>query len=205
MVQAPGVRVDVVDDDPDYAQAIARILRLNGYQATAFASAETFLSRPGPEATACLVLDLQMPGLGGAGLQAALARTDPLLPIVFVSGTGDVQSAVRAMRGGAVDFLSKPFEAAQLVDAVKRALAQGALERTAHEERAAARARLARLTPSEREVVEYVARGLLNKQIASELGKSEHTVKLHRGNAVEKLGVDSVAELVRLVDLARAS
>jgi FixJ family two-component response regulator len=196
-------RIDVVDDDAEYAQSIARVLRLQGHESQVFPSAEAFLARPAPEETACLVLDLQMPGLGGAGLQEALAQTDPLLPIVFVSGTSDVQSGVRAMRGGAVDFLTKPFEAKQLAEAVGRALAQGALERTVQQERAAARARLARLTPSELEVVEHVARGLLNKQIAGELGKSEHTIKLHRGNAVEKLGVGSVAELVRLVDLAR--
>lgn len=197
------LRIDVIDDDPQYRESIARLLRMERFEVETFAAAEELLERERTPA-ACVVVDLRLPGQSGLELQESLGERWPELPIVFVSGSEDVRSGVRAMRQGAVDFLAKPFDARELLESVSRAIAQGDRRRQEREEREAARARMARLTPCERQVVDHVARGLLNKQIAAEIGRSEHTVKLHRGNAVSKLGVGSVPELVRLIDLAES-
>ena len=191
-------RVYVVDDDPMVLAALERLLRVNGFDVDVFTSASAFLeqSMDGP---AVLLLDLRMPGLSGLDVQDTLSRSGRDLSIIFLSGESDVPSTARAMREGAVDFLVKPVDAAQLLEAVNRAQAR-AVER--QHQRAEARHThdlLARLTNREREVCELVTRGLLNKQIAFELGTSEKTVKVHRGRVMRKLEVDSVAALVQLV------
>ena len=198
-----GTRVCVVDDDSAFRRTLEGFLRAAGLEVESFRTPAEFLARPAGNPAACLVLDLQMPGMSGLEVQEALARADLSLPIVFVSGTADVRSSVRAMRSGAVDFLEKPFEGGQLLAAIERAVARAAQERTERASRDDARALLARLTPRERQVCELVAQGLLNKQVAAVVGSSEHTVKVHRANALQKLGATSGPDLVRLLDRAR--
>jgi len=198
-----GTRVCVVDDDPAFRRTLEGFLRAAGLEVETFGSPGEFLAHPSGPATACLVLDLQMPGMSGLELQEALAGAAATLPIVFVSGTADVRSSVKAMRSGAVDFLEKPFDGAELLQAIERAVARGAAERTERESRAEGRSLLERLTPRERQVCDLVAQGLLNKQIAALMGTSEHTVKVHRAHALQKLGANSVPDLVRLLDRSR--
>ncbi|MRG98076.1 response regulator transcription factor [Polyangium spumosum] len=195
----PERTVFVVDDDPSVLRGLERLLRSAGYVVEAYASPRGFLEhaqdRPG-----CVVVDLRMPEISGLDLQEELARRGFPLPLVFLTGHGDVPSSVRAMKAGAIDFLSKPCDDTDLLAAVERALARDAAARAAREEIRTIQARFTELTPREREVCMLVARGLLNKQIAAELGAAEKTIKVHRGRVMEKLGVESVAELVRLVD-----
>lgn len=198
----PGTVVHVVDDDDAFRRVLQGFLRSAGLEVHAFRSPADYLRGVATE-PACLVLDLEMPGMTGLALQEALERAGRRVPVVFLSGTADVRSSVQAMRAGAVDFLEKPIDGAQLLEAVERAVARGAAERAEEAERRAARDRLDRLTPREREVCDLVAQGLLNKQIGARLGTAEHTVKVHRGRAMEKLGVGSVPELVRLLDRSR--
>ena len=193
------LRVFVIDDDPLVVRSLDRMLRLHGYDVEVFTNAVTFLNRDAYEGPACLLLDLRMPGVDGLDLQQTLHSRGIAWPIVFFSGQGDISSATRAMREGAVDFLVKPLDEQQLIQAVARA---GERAHALHERRRLerdARERLARLTRRERQVCELVARGLLNKQIAYELGTVEKTVKVHRGRMMRKLEVDSVAALVRLL------
>jgi FixJ family two-component response regulator len=197
MEQTP--RVFVVDDDPMLLTAIERLLRSNGVPVEVFTSATAFLNRPPFDGAACLLLDLRMPGLSGLDVQQALARNGMVMPIVFLSGASDVPSTARAMREGAVDFLVKPVDSTLLLEAIGRAQARAIDLRQQRDEARDRDARLGRLTRREREVCELVARGLLNKQIAHELGTSEKTVKVHRGRVMRKLDVDSVAALVRLL------
>ena len=173
-----------------------------GTRVEAFASAREFLARERDDGPGCLVLDLRMPEMTGLELQDALERAGYAIPVVFVSGHGDIPASVKAMKAGAIDFLTKPVQNRDLLQAVERALARDRAARAARAERDAARARMARLTPRERQVCALVATGLLNKQIAAELGTGEKNIKLHRAHVMEKLGVSSVAELVRLVDRA---
>ncbi|HTP50249.1 MAG TPA: response regulator [Anaeromyxobacteraceae bacterium] len=198
-----GTRVCVVDDDPAFRRTLEGFLRAAGLEVETFGSPGEFLARPSGPATACLVLDLQMPGMSGLELQEALAGAAATLPIVFVSGTADVRSSVKAMRSGAADFLEKPFDGAELLQAIERAVARGAAERAERQSRAEGRSLLERLTPRERQVCDLVAQGLLNKQIAALMGTSEHTVKVHRAHALQKLGANSVPDLVRLLDRSR--
>ena len=191
-------RVYVVDDDPMVLAALERLLRVNGFAVEVFTSAAAFLERS-TEGPAVLLLDLRMPGLSGLDVQDSILRTGRDMPIIFLSGESDVPSTARAMREGAVDFLVKPVDAAQLLDAVNRAQLRAVELQHQREEARHTRALLDRLTNREREVCELVARGLLNKQIAFELGTSEKTVKVHRGRVMRKLEVDSVAALVQLV------
>jgi FixJ family two-component response regulator len=191
-------RVFIVDDDKAVVRALERLLMSNGYPVESFDSPTQFLERPPYDGTACLLLDLRMPSLNGLEVQEAMARSGRSMSIVFLSGAGDVRTATQAMREGAVDFLVKPVDEVQLLDAVSRALSRDAEARQRRREVREAADRMARLTRREREVCERVARGLLNKQIASELGTSEKTVKVHRGRVMHKLEVDSVAALVRL-------
>jgi FixJ family two-component response regulator len=192
-------RVFVIDDDPIVLRALERFLRAHGFLVEAYASAAAFFDRPVYEGVACMVLDLRMPDLSGLELQDFMTRKGISMPIVFLSGQSDVASTARAMREGAVDFLVKPVDESQLLDAVERARARAIdMERQRGSEREAEE-RLGRLTKREREVCDLVARGLLNKQIASELGTSEKTVKVHRGRMMRKLEVSSVAALVRLL------
>lgn len=192
-------RVFVIDDDPLVLRGLARVLRGNGFVVEAFASAAEFLARPLHDGPACVLLDLRMPGIDGLDVQDALTTRGVSFPIVFFSGHGDVPSAARAMRQGAVDFLVKPLDEAPLLDAVARARMRGTIAHERQQSERAALERLARLTPRERQVCEMVALGLLNKQIAYELGTVEKTIKVHRARVMRKLGVDSVAALVRLL------
>lgn len=192
--------VFIVDDDPSVRRGLSRLLRSAGYEAEAFSSAQAFLASPSRTKPGCLVLDVHMPGLSGMDLQGELARTGDAAPIVFITGLGDIPTSVKAMKQGAVDFLTKPFEAQALLDAVAQALVRGAQTRNQRAQEASLMARLGTLTPREREVFDGVVRGLLNKQIALQLGTAEKTIKVHRGRVMKKLGATSVAELVRMAE-----
>lgn len=194
--------VFLVDDDASFLRASSRLLRASGFAVRAFASAADFFSQRDQDAVGCLVADLQMPGMDGLELQAALARTRNPLPILFLTGHGDIPSSVRAMRGGAEDFLVKTAPKALLLDAIRRAVARDARERKTRVQRREANERIGALTEREREVFGHVIRGRLNKQIADDLGITERTVKCHRHSITTKLGVPSVAELTRLAHLA---
>jgi FixJ family two-component response regulator len=192
--------VFVVDDDASVRRSVARLLKVHGCQPEVFASAQDFLRHEGDYGPGCLVLDLQLPGLSGLDLQAELAAAGRAIPIVFITGHGDVPSSVRAMKAGAVDFLPKPVRAEVLLEAVRTAVARDIRERHSREAVDAVAARLRTLTPREREVLALVVTGKLNKQIAHELGTTEKTIKVHRSRAMHKLGATSVAELVRLAE-----
>jgi FixJ family two-component response regulator len=191
--------VYVIDDDASFRKAVSRLLRTAGLEVEALASAGEFLERPLADRPSCLVLDVRMPGPSGMDLQAALQEAGRHIPIVFMTGHGDVSTSVRAMKKGAVDFLEKPFRAPELLACVERGLARSRQGRAEGAERAAVERRFATLTSRERDVLRLVVTGLLNKQIASELGIAEKTVKIHRGHVTQKMEASSVAELVRMV------
>lgn len=186
----------LVDDEPELRRAVERLLRTEGHLVTAFDSPLAFLDAFPPAPDGCVILDVAMPGLDGLAVQQRLAALGSRLPIVFLTGHGDIPMSVEAMRAGAVDFLTKPVRSADLLRAVDAALALTHARR--HEEAALAdlRARAARLTPREREVFAHVVAGKLNKIIAADLGTTEQTVKVHRGRVMDKLGADSVVDLV---------
>jgi FixJ family two-component response regulator len=190
----------LVDDNPSFLRALSRRLHAAGYQVESFGSADEFLTRRRWDAPGCAVLDLKMPGPGGLELQEALAQAEEPLPVVFLTAHGDVSSSVRAMKRGAVDFLTKPVRGGDLIDAVQRALARDAAMREARRQKREWGARYERLSPREREVFALVVRGLPNKQIADALGVSERTIKAHRGQVMHKMGVQSGAELGRAVE-----
>jgi FixJ family two-component response regulator len=194
--------VYIVDDDPSVLRSLGRLIRSAGLKAAAFNSPDEFLTRLGVESYGCLVLDVAMPGVNGLELQTALATRGCLLPIVFITGQGDIPMSVRAMKAGAIDFLRKPFKSGELLAAVRVALEKNRQARQEQAERDHLNAWLARLTPREREVLPYIIGGNLNKQTAFELGTAEKTIKVHRARVFEKLGVTSVAELVRLAERA---
>ena len=194
------VLVYIVDDDESVRRGLSRLFRSARFPAETFASAQAYLDRATHDGPSCLVLDVQLPGLDGLQLQQALA--DGKEQIVFITGHGDVPMCTQAMKAGAVDFLTKPVDEQTLLAAVHRALERSVENRKAKVERSSARAKLDRLTPREFEVLQRVVEGLLNKQIAAELGAAEKTVKIHRGRVMEKMGVTSVAELVRLAQVA---
>lgn len=190
--------VFVVDDDESHLSSMERLLRASGYRVECFSSAPALLERLAAPAAGCIVTDLKMPEMDGVGLQRALAATEAPLPIVFLTGHGDIQTGVGAMRDGAEDFLVKSAPAADLLAAIDRALARGRQE---EEERARSRelrTRFDRLTPRERDVLTHVLQGLMNKTIAARLGIAERSVKRHRTSIMRKTGVDSVAALVHL-------
>ncbi len=189
-------RVFVVDDDASILRAIDRLLRASGYAVEVFNSPASFLERLPYTGVSCLVLDMRMPGMSGLDVQGAIAARGPAIPTIFLSGTSDVHTAASAMRKGALDFLVKPIDTTELVEAVSHALERSAEAIRRRGEEAAFNERFARLTKREREVCDRVAHGLLNKQIAYELGTSEKTVKVHRARVMQKLEVDSVAALV---------
>jgi len=190
--------VQIVDDDRSFLVAASRLLRASGFAVKTFSSASDFLAQHDTDAPGCVLADLQMPGMNGLDLQSALARSRNPLPILFLTGHGDIPSSVRAMRGGAVDFLEKRAPKDKLLDAVRRALVRDARERGERARQRELRARFDALSERELEVLSHVVRGRLNKQIASDLGIHERTVKLHRTAITTKLGVSSVAELTRL-------
>ncbi|HTO77666.1 MAG TPA: response regulator transcription factor [Thermoanaerobaculia bacterium] len=197
-----GERVFVVDDDPGVRKSLARLLRSAGLEPIAFESPQEFLRTLGAEPAGCAILDVTMPGLDGLTLQRELTSRGSELPVIFLTGHGDVPKSVQAMKGGAKDFLTKPVDDEVLLDAVRRALEVDRAGRESRRERTEIQKRLAALTPREREVMEGVVAGRLNKQIASDLGISEKTVKVHRGRVMEKMAASSVAELVRMADRA---
>jgi len=192
----------LVDDDPAVLKAITRLLNAAGYRTKSFSSPQEFLSAHDPSIPGCAIIDLVMSELDGLHLQQALLETGSERPIIFLSGKGDVSTSVRAMKAGAVDFLTKPVKREALFSAVVRAAKVDALSRQKRDESKSIGDRLATLTHREREVLGYVIAGRLNKQIAASLGTVEKTVKVHRGRMMSKLGVKSVADLVRLADKA---
>jgi FixJ family two-component response regulator len=193
--------VFLVDDDASVRRALARLIRSAGHEVQTFAAAREFLDRkPDADGPACLALDVCMPGLSGIDLQRELQNTNRNLPIVFITGHGDIPMSVRAMKAGAVDFLPKPVQAKDLLGAIEQALARAVHDRAERNERETIQGRVEKLTPREREVMALVVKGFLNKQIASELGTVEKTIKVHRARVMKKMQVESLAELVRLAE-----
>jgi FixJ family two-component response regulator len=195
--------VFLIDDDASVRKGVSRLLRSAGYHNEAFHCASDFLARnphPGP---ACVIVDVRMPGLNGIDLQSLLIERRREEQLVFITGHGDVPTCARALKAGAVDFLIKPFGDEELLNCIERALARSAEERQRSSQKAEARRRLDYLTPREFEVMQLVVAGMLNKQIAAELCTAEKTIKIHRGRVMKKLGIVSVAELVRLVEAAQ--
>lgn len=194
--------VFVIDDDESVRKGLKRLLMANGYKAELFKSAAEFLARPPHTGAACLIVDVQMPGLNGIDLQDALIQRHREEQLVFITGHGNIPMCARAMKAGAVDFLPKPFKPRELLKCVQSALAQSREQRLQATEKNDARRLLDSLTPREFEVMELVITGMLNKQVGAELGMAEKTVKVHRGRVMQKLGLTSVPELVRLVQRA---
>jgi FixJ family two-component response regulator len=203
MTISPNSLVFAIDDDPSVRKGLARLLRSAGYKSEIFESAYGFLARPPYSGPSCVIVDVQMPGLNGIELQQDLIQRRREEQLVFITGHGDIPMCAQAMKAGAVDFLRKPFRADELLQCVQNALIRSAEQRQRSAEKNEARRVLDLLTPREFEVMQLVITGMLNKQIAGELGTAEKTVKVHRGRVMEKLGVTSVAELVRLVQRAR--
>jgi Response regulator len=195
----------VVDDDEHIREALCDLLRSVGIDALCFASSQEFLGASLPDRPGCLVLDVRLPGLSGLDFQRHLANQGNPMPIVFMTGFGDIPMSVRAMKAGASDFLTKPFRDQDMLDAVAGAIEKDRVRRRSRVAAEDAASQAATLTPREREVMGAVVKGLMNKQIAAELGISEVTVKLHRGNVMRKMQVRSVADLVRKVELLESS
>jgi len=191
--------VFVVDDEPTVLAALERMLRASGYEVSTFTSPSDFLAAAPHEGIGCVLLDLSMPDMSGLDVQDTMHRNGIAMPVIFLSAYGDVPSAARAMREGAIDFLVKPIGEAELLGAIRRALDTSSAQERRRISRSEVEERLSRLTPRERQVCDLVIKGLLNKQIGSELGMTEKTVKVHRGQVMRKLEVHSVAALVRLL------
>jgi FixJ family two-component response regulator len=199
----PSRTVFLVDDDDSVRRALGRLIKSAGYEIQTFVSAREFLDSGGfPNGPACLVLDVRMPGLNGLDLQRELQEANATLPIIFITGHGDIPTTVRAMKAGAVDFLPKPVKDAVLLRAIEQGLARAVRDHAERQKLETLSQRVNTLTPREREVMALVVSGLLNKQIAFELGTVEKTIKVHRARVMQKMGVDSLAELVRLADRA---
>ena len=190
--------VFVIDDDPSVRKSLSRLLRSMGYAVETFSSAEEFLGREHFDGIGCIILDVQMPGLSGMDLQAELGKAEYSTPIVFLTGRGDIPMSVEAMKKGAVHFLTKPLDDNDLLWAVNEAVEKDRKAKAVQAEVQDIRGRIGLLTPREYEILRYVVSGMLNKQIAYILNIAEKTVKIHRGRVMEKMGTDSVAELVRL-------
>jgi FixJ family two-component response regulator len=197
----PDPTVFVVDDDAAVRKSLVRLLKSAGYRAESFASADEFIQcwKRSP-VSGCVLLDIQMPGVDGLQVQQELINSPHAIPIIFITGHGDIPSSVKAMKAGAVDFFPKPINDEDLLQAIREAIQRDLKARSDRAGRAAVAERFATLTPREREVLEWVVRGMLNKQIAAALGASEKTIKIHRGRVMEKMKVQSVADLVRAAD-----
>lgn len=198
-----GLQIYLVDDQPAILKALTRLLNSAGYAVQSFASASAFLASVDAQAEGCLILDLAMPEMSGLALQQALSERASLLPVIFLTGHGDIDTGVRAMKLGAADFLTKPVDAERLLAAVAQACASNRRARDADQELAAIRQRMATLTPRETEVLDLIIEGLLNKQVAATLGAAEKTIKVHRARVMAKMEVRSLAALVRMVDRVR--
>jgi FixJ family two-component response regulator len=196
----PADIVFVVDDDPSVRRAIKRLVESVGLHVELFGSASEFMSSDHPDVASCLVLDIRLPGTSGLDFQRRLADADVQVPIIFITGHGDIPMSVRAMKAGAVEFLTKPFRDQDLLDAIQVALERDRVRRQRQVETAVLRERFESLTPREREVLPLVVSGLLNKQVAAEVGTTEATVKVHRSQLMRKMGADSLPDLVRMAE-----
>jgi FixJ family two-component response regulator len=192
--------VIIVDDDLSVRRSTERLVRSAGFKVQTFTSAGEFLKSPPPEGPACLVLDVRMPGLSGMELQRELARSGIHIPIIFITGHGDIPMSVSAMKAGAVEFLTKPFRSRALLEAVRTAITRDQSAQKARSEIGELRQRFKQLTPREREVMALVVAGQLNKQAASELATTERTIKFHRAHIMQKMGAESLADLVRMAE-----
>lgn len=197
--------VFIIDDDASVRRSIQDLLSSVELRSEAFASPQEFLASKCADRPGCLVLDVRLPGMSGLDFQRALAEAGVRLPIIFITGHGDVPMSVQAMKSGAVEFLMKPFRTQELLDAIQQALDRDRKLRKGRRERAELRHCYETLTPREREVMELVVSGLLNKQIAARLGTAEHTVKIHRGHVMQKMQADSLAALVRMADTLKSN
>jgi FixJ family two-component response regulator len=202
-MEDPTFTIFLVDDDARVLNALSRLLRARKFDVKTFTSAPAFLTEHDGSVPGCAILDVSMPGLNGLELQQTLTEAGSQRPVIFLTGKGDIPTSVRAMRAGAIDFLTKPVKETELLTAIARAEKQDAATRGAIAEIDEIKLRLAMLTPREREVLTQVVAGRLNKQIAGDLGTAEKTIKVHRGRVMVKLGVRSVADLVRLTEKAR--
>jgi FixJ family two-component response regulator len=201
----PQPLVFVIDDDASTRETLSSLIRSVGLQVELFGSAQEFLKSKRPDAPSCLVLDIRLPGISGLDFQRKLADSNISIPVIFITGHGDIQMSVRAMKAGAIEFLTKPFRAQDLLDAIHAALEKDRGRRERDAEIGELQTRFASLTPREKKVLPLVVSGLLSKQIAAEIGTSEATIKVHRSQLMRKMGAESVADLVRMAEKMRVS